>query len=408
MKILHTADWHLGQRFNHKERQEEHQYALNWLLQTIIKEKIDALIVAGDIFDIGNPPNYSRRMYYQFLTDLRNTQCRHVVITGGNHDSPSMLNAPRELLLSLNVHVIGEATETIENQIIELVNEEGKLEMVVAAVPFLRDKDIRASVAGESSMERVERIKEGLRNHYQAVGKAVEKYEKLNIPLLTTGHLYAKGAQAGDRQDNIYLGDRENIDASEFPMIFDYVALGHLHRSQIVGQDYRVQYSGSLIPLSFSELEDKKVVKVIHFENRKMTEGVREIPVSQCRKIRKLEGSLEQVQQQLSKLAQSITEDELTAWVEVIVESDQVIPNLDALLKDYAKDFPLEILKTRNKRDHYSLDQQVLEVDLEALSPFDVFAKKCNSGGQAPEEAKELESSFKELYEWMMQREDET
>lgn len=404
MKILHTADWHLGQRFNHRERQEEHQRALDWLMETIVAEEVDLLVVAGDVFDIGNPPNYSRKMYYRFLTGLRKTACRHIVITGGNHDSPSMLNASKDLLLELQIHVVGEASENIEDEIIELHDEEGKLEAVVAAVPFLRDKDIRMSVAGESSLERVERIKVGLRRHYELAGEAVLKYEAANVPIIATGHLYAKGAEAGDRQDNIYLGNRENIEASEFPVVFDYVALGHLHRSQIVGQEYRVQYSGSLIPLSFSELEDRKVVKVIHFENRKMVAGVKEIPVVECRKIRKLEGDLEQVQKQLEKLAQEIEPDELNAWVEIVVESDKVIPNLDALLKAFASDMPIDILKTKNKKDHYSLDQQVDRMDLEELSPLEVFIKKCNSAGQEPAEAEELEMTFKELYSWMQEQ----
>lgn len=406
MKILHTADWHLGQRFNHRERQEEHQQALDWLMATIIAEEVDLLIVAGDVFDIGNPPNYSRKMYYRFLTDLRNTSCRHIVITGGNHDSPAMLNAPKDLLLALQVHVVGEASTDINDEIIELFDEEGKLEAVVAAVPFLRDKDIRISVAGESSMERVERIKEGLRRHYELAGEAVAKYTEKEVPIIATGHLYAKGAEAGDRQDNIYLGNRENIEASEFPVVFDYVALGHLHRSQVVGQEYRVQYSGSLIPLSFSELEDRKVVKIIHFENRRMVEGVREIPVVECRKIRKLEGSLEQVQKQLEKLAGEVEDKELRAWVEIVVESDKIIPNLDALLKSFANEMPIDILKTKNKKDHYSLDQQVENADLEELSPLEVFIKKCSSGGQEPEELKELEMTFKELNSWMKEKEE--
>jgi len=361
----------------------------------------------GDIFDIGNPPNYARRMYYQFLINLRQTSCRHVVITGGNHDSPSMLNAPKDLLQALNVNVVGEATENIADEIIELRDQEGNIEAVVAAVPFLRDKDIRLSVAGESSLERVDRIKEGLRNHYTLAGQAVEQYQDLNVPIIATGHLYAKGAEAGDRQDNIYLGNRENIEAREFPAVFDYVALGHLHRAQIVGQDYRVQYSGSLIPLSFSEIEDRKVVKVIDFEKRKMRAGVKDIPVKECRKIRKLSGSLEKVQKQLDQLAKEIKPGDLTAWVELLIESDKVIPNLDALLKDYAKDFPIDILKTRSNRDHFSLEEQIVEADLDELSPFEVFTKKCNSGGEEPEELEELQMTFKELHSWMLEMENE-
>ena len=117
MKIIHTSDWHLGQKFLYNDREAEHQMALDWLLDTITQNEVDGLVVAGDIFDIGNPPNYARRMYYRFLTQLIHTSCRHVLITGGNHDSPAMLNAPRELLQALNIHVVGAATENLEDEL---------------------------------------------------------------------------------------------------------------------------------------------------------------------------------------------------------------------------------------------------------------------------------------------------
>ena len=151
MKILHTSDWHLGQRFLFNDREQEHQRALDWLADTIRTQEVDALIVAGDIFDINNPPNYARTMYYRFLTSLLGTSCRHIIITGGNHDSPSMLNAPRELLRLLNIHVVGAVGDALEEELVELKDSEGELELVVAAVPFLRDRDLRFSQAGEGS-----------------------------------------------------------------------------------------------------------------------------------------------------------------------------------------------------------------------------------------------------------------
>ncbi|MEO0777511.1 MAG: exonuclease SbcCD subunit D C-terminal domain-containing protein [Bacteroidota bacterium] len=405
MKVLHTADWHLGQRFLHNERQEEHQRALDWLMSVIRREKIELLLVAGDVFDIGNPPNYARRMYYRFLTQLIGTSCRHIVITGGNHDSPAMLNAPRELLLALNVHVVGEATERIEDEIIELHGAEGQLEAVVAAVPFLRDKDIRQSIAGESSLERIERIKAGIRQHYRTIGEAVLPYAERGVPLIATGHLFAKGAEAGEHQNNIYIGNRENIDGSEFPSIFDYIALGHLHRAQIVNQDYRIHYSGSLIPLSFSELDDQKVVKIIQFEGRQLVEGVRSVAVRECRKLRRIGGELTEVEEKLRTLHTEISEDDLPAWVVVQVQTDRLRPNLDGHLRDFAEDLRLVLLKVRTNQSYRALDQQVATLDLDDLSPGEVFRQRCSSAGQAPTELAELERTFEELQNWLQEEE---
>ena len=127
MKILHTSDWHLGQKFINHDRDQEHKLALDWLVQLIIDQNVECLIVAGDIFDTFNPSSGALNLYYDFLEDLRETNCRYTVIVGGNHDSPSMLNAPRRLLKSMNVHVVGAtAVDDISDEIIELRNEKGE------------------------------------------------------------------------------------------------------------------------------------------------------------------------------------------------------------------------------------------------------------------------------------------
>ena len=284
MKIIHTSDWHLGQKLLHNDREQEHRLALQWLLETIRKEKADGLIVAGDIFDIGNPPNYARSLYYQFLRNLLNTECRHVVITGGNHDSPAMLNAPRELLQALNVHVIGAAGEGPEDEVVVWKSPEDEIDVIIAAVPFLRDRDLRYSVAGETGLERVAQIKTGIRKHYDRVADHIAgHYDIASVPVICTGHLYASGASASGKQDNIYIGNTENIDAQHFPDLFDYVALGHIHRAQKVGGLEHVRYSGSLIPLSFSETQDEKGVYVLEWEGKKL-ETVRKVGVPTFRR----------------------------------------------------------------------------------------------------------------------------
>ncbi len=404
MKILHTSDWHLGQKFLFFDREMEHRHALNWLLDLIEKEKIDVLIVAGDIFDIGNPPNYARKIYYQFLTKLQHTDCRHVIITGGNHDSPAMLNAPKELLEALDIHVIGAAPKNLEDEVIVLKNHAGKLEAIVAAVPFLRDRDLRTSLSGESALERVARIKEGIFRHYTQVAEIVSKYKDTDVPILATGHLYAKGAESSAKQDNIYIGNIENIDPDQFPKLFDYVALGHLHRNQIVGEMSHIRYSGSIIPLSFSEIQDKKAVNIIHFNNKKIEE-IKVVSIPTFRELVTVKGDFERVQKKLDKLAVKYTENELPAWVEIIIETEKLIPHIDNLLNDYTKDMNLELLKIRTNRQLYSLDSQSDELNLDDLDPVDVFKKKCESYGSPPDEMEEMLATFAELRNWMAEQE---
>ena len=112
MKTLHTSDWHLGRSLYGRKRYEEFSAFLDWLAQTIEDEKVDALLVAGDVFDTCTPSNRAQELYYRFLCRVAASYCRHVVVIAGNHDSPSFLNAPKELLRVLNVYVLGSMTDT--------------------------------------------------------------------------------------------------------------------------------------------------------------------------------------------------------------------------------------------------------------------------------------------------------
>lgn len=402
MKILHTSDWHLGQKFISREREDEHALALNWLAETIESQKIELLLVAGDVFDIGNPPSSSRALYYGFLKRLMKTECRHIVVIGGNHDSPQMLNAPREILEFFNVHIVGKARENVEEEVLVLKNEAGVPECVVAAVPFLRDQDLRRAVSGEKSEDRVESIRQGILAHYQAVGEVCEEYKKMDLPIIGMGHLCATGAESSDKQENIYLGSRENIEASKFPKVFDYVALGHIHRAQAIGGLKHVRYCGSPLPLSFSETKDDKSVTVLHFEKRKLVK-TELVPVPLFRRLKTIEGTYEYVQERLEKLNADYA-DGLPPWVEIIVESDKLIPNLNGQLHDFAAGMHLEILKVRANRSYLSLGDQMSYEELDELTPFEVFQKKLNSAGRPPEDAKTLEETFRELEEWVEEK----
>ncbi|MEY4903326.1 MAG: hypothetical protein RLZZ292_1141 [Bacteroidota bacterium] len=424
MRFLHTADWHLGQRFLiTQDREEELGHALDWLLTTIQQEKIDVLLVAGDVFDTNSPPASAQKLYYQFLFRLMQTACRHAVIIGGNHDSPSMLQAPKELLSALNIHVVGAASDRLEDEMIELRDKNGNIEAVIAAVPFLRDRDLRTSISYETMTDRTERIKQGIYTHYEKIATLCNNYakitvenEKINslrnnyankIPIVAMGHLFATGSIASDKQDNIYVGNIENINGDEFSGVFDYVALGHIHYPQAVGGLEHVRYSGSLIPLSFSEIRDKKsvtIVEILTNEKNKKTVTPTILKLPTFRKLIKIEGDLEKVKSDLAKFAETQNEkNEARAWVELLILSDQLLPNIDPELRDFAKKMPLELLKIRVQAtlDYQALDAALGEQYLEDLDPTEVFRRRCQAQGRPPEEMLALEEAFLELRQAM-------
>lgn len=396
MKILHTSDWHLGQKLLSNDRFEEHQLALDWLLELIEVEKVNLLIVSGDIFDVYNPPNYAREMYFRFLKKMVGSGCNHIIVTAGNHDSPSMLGASKDVLQLLDIHVVVSVSEQVEDEIIEIRNDKKELIGVIAAVPFLRDEDIRKSVANQTDLERSEQVKKAIYDHYQKVGMAVEKYADKDVPLIATGHLYAKDAEASGKQDNIYIGNIENIEADQFPSVFDYVALGHIHRAQKVGGLEKVRYCGSLIPLSFSETKDEKGVLILDFEGKKLKE-IKTHLVPIFRRLKTIEGTLEEVKESLLSFAQK--ERKMMPWIEIVIHTEKPILNLHTDIQEFTNEMNLEVLKVSVRRKHASLEEQIEEIDLMNVNHFEVFEKKCASNGTLPEEMEELRITYMELSE---------
>jgi exonuclease SbcD len=405
MKVLHTADWHLGQKFFHRNRAQEHRAALDWLVQYIIKEEVELLIVAGDIFDTDSPPNYARKLYFDFLKQLVNTCCEDIVIVAGNHDSANMLDAAKELFKLLNVHVVGHISEDRAAQIIEIRGkEEGALKAVVGAVPYLRDKDIRKSISGETYEERVENLRSGVQQHYQEIETALKPYQSKNIPVIVTGHLYAAGGDREDRPNSIHIGSLDIIKAESFSEDFDYVALGHLHRYQQIDKSRNIWYSGALIPLDFSELNYAQVVRIIEFD-AKIILRQQSIKIPLKRKLRAYKGTLEEIKDKLSNLNHEV---ELDTWLKIEIETVHYSPDLLNDLEEIIKDKPAEIIILNQRSiQNNSIDTDAYQnlQSLQDMEEIEVFRMCAQQKGQIEtEQLGELESSFKELLGWMQER----
>lgn len=280
LKILHTSDWHLGKLLYNMSLHDAFAKFLDWLLTALKQESIDILIIAGDIFDTATPSSSAQNLYYNFLAQVAKTGCQHVVVIGGNHDSPNLLNAPKQLLSILNVHVVGHANRDFpEQEIICLKNKANDLIAIICAVPFLRDRDIRTLDEHESINDKISSMINGVRAHYQTIcesAKALADQYFLQtaqtVPIIATGHLFAHGVRLGEhalketqevRQTTI--GNLGGIEANIFPAFIDYVALGHIHVAQIVAKNPRIQYSGSPLSLNFSESTTTKQVNIIRF-----------------------------------------------------------------------------------------------------------------------------------------------
>ncbi|MEN9445255.1 MAG: hypothetical protein RIS47_2146 [Bacteroidota bacterium] len=375
MKILHTSDWHLGHRLHEHSQFEVQQQFLNWLQVFINEQHIDVLLIAGDVFDTAVPSAQSQTMYYDFLIGLRQTKCSQVVIIGGNHDAPGMINAPKALLGALSIRVVGKATELPEDEVflLEVANEK----LVVAAVPYLRDQDIRRAVAGESGEELGSRYRRALVAHYNAVAQCVAAYDLATIPVVAMGHLFAIGGKVSESEQTIYVGNLGDISALDFPNIFDYVALGHLHKSQIVADNECFRYSGSPYMLSFSELNSPKQVLVVETSGKTITR-VEPFAVPVFREFRRVEGNIDFCLQALRDM--DAEQLEIEPWVEIVLDRSVGDSAGFQIISDAARDLQLKVLRVSFSVDHAVADlNSLLETaqQLKDLSPPDVFALRC-------------------------------
>jgi exonuclease SbcD len=418
MKVLHTSDWHIGRTLYGRKRYEEFEALLTWLAETIRKNEIDALLVAGDVFDTSAPSNRAQELYYRFLCRVAASSCRHVVVIAGNHDSPSFLNAPRELLKALDVHVVGSLTSDPEDEVLVLRNAQDAPELIVCAVPYLRDRDIRVAEAGESVEDKERKLIEGIRTHYATVAALAEKKRdelRADIPIVAMGHLFTAGGQTvdGDGVRELYVGSLAHVTAGIFPASFDYLALGHLHVPQKVSGLETIRYSGSPLPMGFGEAKQQKSVCQVGFDqsnDQGTAASVQLIDVPVFQRLERIKGDWDAISSRILELAARGSPNGSGIWLEVIYEGHEVIGDLRERLEMAINGTLMEILRIKNNRviDRV-LGQTHEEETLDDLNVNDVFAR-CLAVHDVPEDQRpELLRAYQEtvssLYEDDLQAE---
>ncbi len=389
MRLIHTSDWHLGHRFHGRNRHEEQARFLDWLAGLIEEQGIDVLLVAGDIFDTTTPGSRALTLYYRFLHRLAGSVCRHVVLIGGNHDSPALLEAPRELLRQLQIHMVGAVGDTLEKEILLLRDRDERPELLVGAVPFLRDRDIRTAAAGESLEEKGLVLQQGIREHYQQVCLAADRIRcgiDPTLPLVVMGHLFVAGGKTveGDGVRELSIGGLGRIEGTAFPESIDYLALGHLHLAQQVAGSATRRYCGAPLPMSFNEADQRKQILAIRTQSRAME--VEPILVPCFQQLISLHGDLPTLLNGLVQLKAAAS----SAWLELHYEGQEVIPNLREQLLAAVEGTPLAILRIRNNRVYDYVLQQAQEAEsLDDLSVTEVF-ERCLEAGQLAEGQRQL------------------
>lgn len=416
MRIVHTADWHLGHVLYDRDREAEHRAFLDWLLDLLEREGVDALLVCGDVFEGANPPASALALWYGFLAEA-SRRCRglQVVVVAGNHDSPARLEAPAPVLAALSVNVVGflprsEGEVDVERLVVPLRERSsgpgGEVAAWVAAVPFLRLGDLPGGEATSAG------VVDGVRGIYASALDAARAKRKAGQALLATGHCYVEGMRLSDESERKVLGGNQHpLPVDVFPADVDYVALGHLHFPQKVGGRDDVRYSGSPLPLSLDEDVYPHQVCLVELEGGRCTD-VKGVRVPRSVPILRLPDEpapLPEVLALLERLAPAPRREagapDLRPWLEVRVrlegpeygyqgEIAEALEGKDARL--------VKITPLRSGSGETLADGS--ERSLSDLTPEKVFRKLWERGRSEPVPA-ELEAAFHELVDIAAQEE---
>lgn len=418
MRILHTSDWHLGHRLHRRSRAREHALFLDWLAQLLQDQAVDLLLIAGDIFDTANPPARALELWYSFLANCAaRLPDLKVVVVGGNHDSAARLDAPAGLLAALKVQVLGGArlngeARPPEEMLLRIDAKEPQgAPLWVAAVPFLRPVDLPAL---ELKPEQ-DPLVEGVRAYYQEVFACMQAKADAQDPKIAMGHLYLRKGKLSELSERKILGGNQHaLPADLFPEWLDYVALGHLHRAQSVGQD-RIQYSGSPIPLAMDERHYRHQVCLLSLSEAGEALSLEAIRVPRFVPLARVpdQGSapLEEVLVALDELLAKPPFlrppdsplgdlDHPTAFLEVCVQLSEPDPELRAKLEKAceAKGHQLSSLVVEYAGLKTALGEQVEQQELGQLAPEKVLhAMHLARFGSAP--ASSMLTAFNELFE---------
>lgn len=411
MRLLHTSDWHLGQSLHHYDRSHEHQCFLDWLLDTLESEAIDALLIAGDIFDNANPSAQAQRLFYRFLAAAKQRLPRlDILLIAGNHDSPARLEAPSPLFEVFDARAIGQVTRDAEGRIelerllVPLRNREREVAAWCLAVPFLRPGDLpRLETQGDAYLAGIERL------YHQVLDLALERREP-GQAILALGHCHLSGGTiSADSERRLIIGGAEALPVEIFDPAIAYTALGHLHRAQNIGGLERVRYAGSPLPLSFAEVQYRHQVVRVDLDSESLATTV-PLPVPRwvdLLRVPKQHAPLDEVLNAL--LALELPETPLIAqpYLEVRVRLEAPEPGLRARIESVLEGKPVRLARidpTYGRQNPATAAEgpQSLD-DLGRLQPEDLF-RKLHHGRHGAEPATRLLEAFREL--WLHQEDE--
>lgn len=384
LRILHTSDWHLGQRLFGWDRIQEQRHALAELVAVIANEKVDVLLVCGDVFDVVNPSAEAEALYYQFLASVKQEHpSLQIVITSGNHDSPYRLKAPSPLLEALGVNVVSTVSRTSDGtpdykQLIIPLYKEKKRIATCLATPFLRRGDLPTAREDDA--------------HVRFFREAFKEAKLDGYPVIIMAHLYLSGATARSEKESnrpLVLGDSEVLEADQLPQEACYIALGHIHRAQKLDPQGTIRYSGSLLPMSFTERDYQHGAWLVELDQEGNVE-TKFCPIKPLAPLNRIRGNEAELKEYLKGIPEGDT-DSTTPFLNLVLVSDHPRPDLLEEFRTVVVGKKIRLTQISLEREThttYVAEEPIWET-LENLAPLDVAKQiyaEQNEGASMPDE----------------------
>lgn len=395
MRIFHTSDWHLGKMLGDWDRTEDFVFFLDWLLQKIEERRPDVLLIAGDVFDVSMPPIAAQRLYYDFLERAAATPVSAVVVTAGNHDSQSFLSASAEVLRSVRTIVAG---STPEEQSIVVRDREGHPIAAVAAVPFLKEGEVRKGLALGDSLDELALYEAGIEARYslahEKLLQAMEREGVENLPKIAMGHLYLRDSIPMERREKVLsdpqVGSIRMADLSRLGSDWDYVALGHLHKAGKLDGVVLARYSGVPISLDLKHQDYPHQIVEVNFTETGVEEILHDVP--QKRAVRILRGHSAELPAALEKLAAELPE----CYVGMELTDPKPTSDLLEPLVDQCSVLGLRFVSFRLANPTVDVFRSEEGLTLEMLTPEAVFEEVLREAARGEEEKERLRALFAE------------
>ena len=409
--FFHTSDWHLGQFFYNHSRQYEHEQFLAWLLEQIQQKQPHALFIAGDIFDVINPASKAQKQLYQFLADAHE-RAPHMqtLMIAGNHDSGYRIEQVEPLLEKYNARTVGvirwnaDKSLDIDRLLQPIYDQNQQIIAWCLSLPFLRPAEITGfNEQTTTSQNAIAYL------HQQLISEA-KKRKTDDQALILMSHAHMQGGETSDSERPIIIGNEEALSTALFDDVIDYVALGHLHKPQKV-QHPHIRYSGSPIPLSFSEINYKHQVVEVHLDPTKSDDTrfqFTALPIPRSIQLHKIQGELNEVFAQLQALPDGeIDNIDHREYIDIEYHTNTPpLPNLRQQFEDALPKNRYRLVKISRQYKNTESQKNAAKIQLDPPTPEKLFEQIWHSKGYIPDDAvlKDFQSLVQEAHQLLEEK----